>query len=151
MVYISPFKDIIYPAATREPRVARYRIVLAGTPTAVRAIVHLLHGEPSQPQQPDLDVELDVVLNRIVNEQLVGIPLDCIQLVVQAGLDLLAYPIRYNALEFRHPGRTVKRSGGTRDEPVHIRSHDVTGGSVAFYVDRDGAKPVAAKIARILR
>jgi hypothetical protein len=127
MVYKGPFKDIIFPAASREPRIARYRIVLAENSTAVRAIVHLLAGEPSQPQQPEFAAVLDVVLNRIIAEDLAGIRLDRIQLVVQTGPDLLAYPIRFNALEFRQPGKIVKRAGGDKDEPVHIRSHDVTG------------------------
>ncbi|CAB3810082.1 hypothetical protein LMG28614_07193 [Paraburkholderia ultramafica] len=151
MVYKGSFKDIIYPAASREPRVARYRIVLAGHSNSVRAIVHLVHGEPSQPQQPDLAAVLDVVLGRIVREDLIGVRLDRIQLVVQTGPDFLTYPIRFNALEFRQPKRGVTQSGRNKDEPVHIRSHDVTGGSVAFYVDHNGAKPVAAKLATMLQ
>ncbi|TDN58983.1 hypothetical protein [Paraburkholderia sp. BL10I2N1] len=151
MVYKGSFKDIIDPAASREPRFARYRIVLAGNSSSVRAVVHLIHGEPSQPQQPDLTAVLDVVLNRIVDDDLGGIRLDRIQLVVQTGPDFLVYPIRFNALEFRQPERGVPQSGRNRDEPFHIRSHDITGGSVAFYVDHDSAKPVAAKVAALLR
>jgi hypothetical protein len=151
MVYKGPFKDIIFPAATREPRIARYRIVLSEHSTAVRAIVHLLAGEPSQPQQPELATLLDVVLNRIIAEDLVGIRLDRIQLVVQTGADFLAYPIRFNAVDFRQPGKMVKRTDGHKDEPVHIRSHDVTGGSVAVYLDREGAKSVSTKVAGMLR
>jgi hypothetical protein len=150
MVYKGPFKDIIFPAAS-EPRIARYRIVLAENSTAVRAIVHLLADEPSQPQQPELAAVLDVVLNRIIAEDLAGIRLDRIQFVVQTGPDFLAYPIRFNALEFRQPGKIVKRAGGDKDEPVHIRSHDVIGGSVAVYLDRESAKRVSAKVAGMLR
>ena len=131
MVYKGPFKDIIFPAASREPRIACYRIVLAENATAVRAIVHLIDGEPSQPQQPERAKVLDVVLNRIITEDLAGIRLDRIQVVVQIGPDFLAYPIRFNAVEFRQPGKIVKRAGGHKDEPVHILSHDVTGGFVA--------------------
>lgn len=151
MVYKGPFKDIIFATASREPRIARYRIVLAESSTAVRAIVHLIDGEPPQPQQPELAVVLDVVLNRIVAEELTGVRLDRIQLVVQTGPDLRTYPIRFNALEFRQPGKFVKRAGESKDEPVHIRSHDITGGSVAFYVDHEGAKHVSAKVAAMLR
>ncbi len=151
MVYKGSFKDIIFPAASREPRIARYRIVLAENATAVRAIVHLLAGEPTQPQQPELATLLDVVLNRIIVEELAGIRLDRVQLVVQTGLEFLAYPIRFNALEFGQPGKTVRRTGGHKDEPVYVRSHDVTGGSVAVYLDREGAKSVSTKVAGMLK
>jgi len=46
MIYKGTFKDIIYPAQSREPRVAGYRIVLEKNPRLVRAIVHLVADEP---------------------------------------------------------------------------------------------------------
>jgi hypothetical protein len=48
------------------------------------------------------------------------------------------------------PGNVTKRPATTTDQPIHIRSLDVVGGSVAFYVDREGGKPVTAGVAGML-
>jgi hypothetical protein len=149
MVYEGPYTDIIYPSSTREPRVARYRVVLSTHPNGIRAIVHLLHSATGQSQEQIPETELDVLLNRIIGMQLSGIRLDCIRFVVQKGDDFIAYPIRFNALDVAP--RSASRSRGTKDHPVHIRSQDVFGGSVPFYIDRDEGKPAAAKIAKMLR
>ncbi|BDC45425.1 hypothetical protein [Paraburkholderia terrae] len=151
MIYTGSFKDIIYPSTSREPQVARYRILLARHRRAVRAIVHLIHEEPIQPAQPNLVTALDVVLNRIVSEELVGVRLDRIQFVVESGTDVVEYPIKYNALEYAHPRRTGKSPVGSKDEAIHIRSRDVIGGSVAVYADQHEAQPVAPGIVKILR
>ncbi|AJZ56999.1 hypothetical protein OI25_7256 [Paraburkholderia fungorum] len=149
MIYRSPFRDIIYPAGTREPRVTRYRIVLAKNARLVRAIVHLMVEEPEQPQPTD-STALDVILNRIIEAELAGVRHDCIRLVVQAAGQMTDYPIVYNALDVVRPGNVTKRLATTTDQPIHIRSLDVVGGSVAFYVDREGGKPVSAGVAAML-
>ncbi|TCG03058.1 hypothetical protein BZM27_51295 [Paraburkholderia steynii] len=151
MIYKGPFKDIIYPAQSREPRVGRYRIVLAKNPRLVRAIVHLVADEPLQPQRTDLLTALDVVLNRIIDKELTGIGHDCMRLVVQSHERLIDYPIGFNALEVKRPRDAANRPPGTADEPVHIRSHDVVGGAAAFYVDQDEGKPASAIVERLLR
>ena len=151
MIYTGSFKDIIYPSASREPQVARYRIVLAKNPRLVRAIVHLVADEPSQPQRIDLLTALDVVLNRIVNTELTGIRHDCMRLVVQSQETLTDYPIGFNTLEVKRPRDAAKRPTGTTDEPIHIRSHDIVGGVVAFYVDQDEGRPASAIVERLLR
>lgn len=83
MVYKSPYIDLIYPSSSREPRVARYRVVLSKNPkTGVRAFVHLLRGVTDESPDAVPDTALDVVLNRIIDDQLVGVRLDCIRFVV---------------------------------------------------------------------
>ncbi|MGF6970707.1 hypothetical protein OKW43_007802 [Paraburkholderia sp. WC7.3g] len=59
MIYKSAFKDIIYPAQSREPCVTRYRIALTKNSRLVRAIVHLVANEPTQPQSTDIDTTLE--------------------------------------------------------------------------------------------
>jgi hypothetical protein len=54
MIYKSAFKDIIYPAQNREPRVTQYRIVLMKNSRLVRAIVHLVANQPPQPLPTEL-------------------------------------------------------------------------------------------------
>ncbi|WP_429563590.1 hypothetical protein [Paraburkholderia sp. MM6662-R1] len=117
----------------------------------VRAIVHLVANAPTQPQSTDIDTELDVVLNRIIDAELVGVRHDCLRLVVQVDAQMTEYPIIFNALDLARPGNPEKRRAPTADQPIHIRSLDVVGGSVAFYVDREGGKPVSAGIAGMLR
>lgn len=149
MIYRSPFRDIIYPATNREPRVARYRIVLTKNARLVRAIVHLMVEEPGQPLPTD-STALDVILNRIIGVELAGVRHDCIRLAVQAAGQMTDYPIVYNALDVARPGNVRKLQATTTDQPIHIRSLDVVGGSVAFYVDREAGKPVSAGVAGML-
>jgi hypothetical protein len=151
MIYKSAFKDIIYPAQNREPRVTRYRIVLAKNSRLVRAIVHLVADKPAQPQRIDLLTSLDVIVNRIIEVELMGVRHDCIRLVVQSDTQMTDYPINYNALEFWRRRSPADQPSTTADQPLHIRSLDVVGGSVAFYVDREGGKPLSAGIAEMLR
>ncbi|NUY06116.1 hypothetical protein [Paraburkholderia youngii] len=151
MVYKSAFRDIIYPAQNREPLATRYRIVLAKTSRLVRAIVHLVADEPTQPESTDLPTAIDVILNRIIDGELTGVRHDCIRLVVQTGAQLTDYPITYNALELKGHGGREPRPPGTTDQPIHIRSIDVVGGSVAFSVDHDGGKPANDVVTRMLR
>lgn len=151
MIYKSAFKDIIYPAQNREPRVTRYRIVLMKNSRLVRAIVHLVADEPTQPQSTEIDTALDVVLNRIIEAELVGVRHDCVRLVVQADAQMTEYPITFNALDVARPGDSERLPPPTADQAIHIRSLDVVGGSVAFYVDREGGKPVSASVAGMLR
>lgn len=81
MIYKGAFRDIIYPAQNREPRATRYRIVLAKHSRLVRAVVHLVSEEPTQPQRTDLVTALDVILNRIIEAELMGVRHDCVRLV----------------------------------------------------------------------
>jgi hypothetical protein len=149
MTYIGPFKDVIYPNVDREPRIARYRIALIPQAAGARAIVHLLRSAAVDSQVHIPDAAFDTVLNRIVGMQLPGVRLDRIQFVVQTDEELVAYPIRFNALDLAP--RNGFRSRGSKDHAVHIRSHDIVGGSVSFYVDRDEGKPVSARLEKVLR
>ncbi|MGF6875142.1 hypothetical protein OKW35_004614 [Paraburkholderia sp. MM5477-R1] len=144
MIYKSALKDIIYPGQNREPRVTRYRIALTKNSRLVRAIVHLIANEPTRPQRTEFLNALDVILNKIIGVELTGVRHDCIRLVVQADTQMIDYPITYNALEFRRRRDLVNQPATTADQPIHIRSFDIVGGAVAFYVDREGGKPVSA-------
>ncbi|MFP3557472.1 hypothetical protein SB861_43300 [Paraburkholderia sp. SIMBA_049] len=53
--------------------------------------------------------------------------------------------------ELKWPCDAAKRPTGTTDEPIHIRSHDIVGGVVAFYVDQDEGNPASAIVERLLR
>lgn len=151
MIYKGPFKGIIYAAQSREPRVARYRIVLAKNPTLVRAIVHLVADEHRSRNAPIFPAALDVALNRIVESELTGVRHDCMRLVVPSDERLIDYPIGFNALEVKRPRDAMSPPPRTSDEPIHIRSHDVVGGAVAFYADQNGGKPASANVERMLR
>jgi hypothetical protein len=150
MIYKSAFRDIIYPTQSREPRATRYRIVLAKSSRVVRAIVHLVADEPAQPESTDLSTAIDTILNRIIDGELPGVRHDCIRFVVQTGARLIDYPITFNAMELRGRGRRPDRPATTPDQPIYIRSIDVVGGSVPFYVDLEGGKPASAIVARML-
>lgn len=151
MVYKGPFKEIIFPDVNREPCAARYRVVLIESGKAVRAIVHLIEGEPAQPHQPEATTLLDLVVAKIVAGDFHGVRLDRIKVVVQRGSRLISYALGFNALEIQPLGGTGMPRGRSKGEPLYIRSHQITGGSVAFYVDVDSKKPASARLAALLR
>ena len=151
MIYKSAFKDIIDPARNREPRVTQYRIVLGKSPKLVCAMVHPLAEEPLQPLRADLVTALDVILTRIAEAELRGIRPDCIRLLVQAGAEVTDCPIGFNALEVIQPRGVASCPPITADQPAHIRSLDVVGGAVAFYVDHDDGKPASSVAMRLLQ
>jgi hypothetical protein len=152
MVYKGSFKDIIYPEPTREPRVTRYRVVLTAEPThTVSAVIQFLQDELAHAYHSPLESALDLLLDRIVERELKGIRLDRITLVVQTGPKLLQYPINFNAVEFQKRSNPVSVTGTGKKKAIHIRSHDVVGGSVEFFVDREGVHEVDEALAEILR
>jgi hypothetical protein len=151
MVYKGPFKEIIFPNVNCEPCAARYRVVLTESGKAVRAIVHLIEGEPTQPHQPEATTLLDLIVARIVAADFHGVRLDRIKVVVQRGSRLISYALGFNALDVRPSGDTGMPRVRSKDEPLHIRSHQIAGGSVAFYVDVDSKKPASARLAALLR
>jgi hypothetical protein len=149
MTYIGPFNDAIYPDAKRAPHIARYRIALISHGHGARAVVHLLRSAAAESMTHIPEAAFDTLLNRIVGAQLLGVRLDRIQFVVQTDDELVAYPIRFNALDLV-PGNTP-RSRGSKDHAIHVRSQDIVGGSISFYVDRDEGKPVSARLEKVLR
>jgi hypothetical protein len=152
MVYKSSFKDIIYPASSREPRVTRYRVVLTAEPThAVSAIIQFAQDDLAHAYHSPLEPTLDQLLDRVIARELQGIRLDRITLVVQTGPKLLQYPINFNAVEFQKRGNPVSVTGAGKKKAIRIRSHVVVGGSVAFFVDRGGVREVEGSLAEILR
>ena len=152
MVYKGSFKDIIYPAPSREPRVARYRIIVFGESVAEsdRAIVHLIQGVTSSDDSGQKQ-SLDLLINRIVSQELEGIRLDRIQLVVQSGRRFIEYPLDFDAVDYHRQGNPVRMSGFGKSSAIHINLHDVTGGSVALFVDRAGARSASAALEQALR
>ena len=153
MVYRGSFKDVIYPAPDREPRAARYRIILLGEsiPESVRAIVHLIQDVTWSPDDSEQNQSLDVLLNRIVSQELDGIRLDHIQLVAQSGSRFIEYPLDFDAVDYHRQGNPVRMSGFGKSSAIHINLRDVTGGSVALFVDRDGARAASAALEQALR
>jgi hypothetical protein len=126
-------------------------VLTAGPAHAVSAIIQFLQDDLAQAYHSPLESALDLLLDRIVERELKGIRLDRITLVVQTGPELLQYPINFNAVEFQKRGNPVSVTGTGKKKATHIRSHDVVGGSVAFFVDRDGVREVDESIAQILR
>nr|WP_132459574.1 hypothetical protein [Paraburkholderia sp. BL8N3] len=94
---------------------------------------------------------LDLLINRIVSQELEGIRLDRIQLVVQSGRRFIEYPIDFDAVDYHRQGNPVTMSGVGKSSAIHINLHDVTGGSVALFVDRDGARAASATLEQALR
>jgi hypothetical protein len=136
MIYKSAFRSIIYPAQTCEPRVTRYCIALDNNSRLVRSIIQLVADEPGQRKSPDLHIALDVILRRIIDAELMP-----------------EYPIAFNVSKVARPGllATPPTRRTLADNPIYIRVLDVAAGSVAFFADPTGGRPVSNGVARILR
>ena len=136
MSYIGNSKDIIDPGPDREPRALKYRIAFFqdGSPTATHAVIHLVQCDPNDPPPDHLEVALDLLLNRIVERELVGIRIDRIRFVLETDGSFFEYPIEYSAADFQKRGNPVAVKGAGKKQVLHIESRDVVGGSVPLFV-----------------
>jgi hypothetical protein len=85
MGYTGGYKDIVYPGPNREPQVSKYRIAFLsdGSPPAQHAVIHLVQFDPKDPPPEHLEAALDVLLNRIVENEFIGVRVDHLHFVLE--------------------------------------------------------------------
>lgn len=127
MGYTSSYKDVVYPGPDREPRVLKYRIALLDeSPLTPHAIIHLVQSNPKDPPPDHLEAALDVLLNRIVANEFIGVRVDHLHFVLETD----AAFFEYTADDFQKRGNLVIVKGTGKKRTLHIESRDVVGGPV---------------------
>ena len=150
MGYTGSYKDVVYPGPDREPRVLKYRIAfLDESPLTPHVIIHLVQCDPKDPPPDYLEAALDVILNRIVENEFIGVRVDRLHFVLETDAAFFEYPIEYSADDFQKRGNPVIVNGTGKKRTLHIESRDVVGGSVHLFTlpgKRHGLDEVLAGI-----
>jgi hypothetical protein len=148
MAYRGKFKEIVYPNEQREARVARYRLVLLKRDSTVSAVIHLQRETRAKAYQLTRERDFDMVVSRIVGNELRGVRVDRTRLVVEVRDSYTEYPLNFNAADL--PTRQRPREPW-KASVVDVESRDIVGGSVALFVDIAGARPADPLLVRALR
>jgi hypothetical protein len=112
-------------------------------------VIHLLQFDPKDPPPEHLEAALDVLLNRIVENEFIGVRVDHLHFVLETDTAFFEYPIEYSADDFEKRGNPVIVKGTGKKRTLHIESRDVVGGSVHLFTQpgkRHGLDEVLAGI-----
>ncbi|MGF6768625.1 hypothetical protein P3T18_001095 [Paraburkholderia sp. GAS199] len=155
MAYQTEFADIAYPDESGRPCALLFR--LAFTTVGVRlAIVHLRHTNAEFQGPTSSCIIRDRILNRILDDQLRGVLLSSMRLVVKDGDDTAMFQIDvdYNdCIERKNPheSTSVTTGRGLITQRVTIRSESVLAGLTRVHTSHGHPLPVPREISRALR
>jgi hypothetical protein len=154
MPYQTPFSDVVYPDEAGKPCTTQYRIAFADGPERL-AVVHLRHTGSDQSPGTSSIVR-DQILNRLLEDDLKGIPLNVIRLAVEADGASSTYAIEvdiddYIARGNRFTSSHVSNAGGMLRERISIRSAAVIAGSARVSTAHARPEAFSADIADALR
>ncbi|WP_157696224.1 hypothetical protein [Caballeronia temeraria] len=139
MAYLGKFRDIVYANEKREPRVATYRLVLLEEEPTAAVVIHLHRKHHAGTVRLAREQELDVVIGRIVGQELRGIRVDRTRVVVETDRRFTEYSLDFNAADLP----TTRPSAEPWTPPVvSVESRDIVGGSLPIFVDLASARPV---------
>ncbi|KAK42582.1 hypothetical protein BG58_40230 [Caballeronia jiangsuensis] len=148
MAYIGQLRDIVYANEKREPRVATYRLVLLEEEPTAAVVIHLHRKHHAGGVRLAREQELDVVIGRIVAQELRGIRVDRTRVVVETDRSFTEYSLDFNAADL-----PTTRPVGEPWKPavVAVESRDIVGGSLPVFVDLASARPVDAWLLKVLQ
>jgi hypothetical protein len=148
MAYLGQLRDIVYANEKREPRVATYRLVLLEEEPEAAVAIHLHRKHHAEGVRLAREKELDVVIGRIVGQELRGIRVDRTRVVVETGRGFTEYSLDFNVADLP----SSRPVGEPWKAPVvAIESRDIVGGSLPVFVDLASARPVDAWLLQILK
>lgn len=151
MTYQGSFNDLIYPQIDRTPAVARYRIACFHDGTANRAVIHLDRFANPALSSQEIDAAIDIVLNKIIDLQFIGVRMDHVHLVLETDDGVFEYPIDFDANEFHQRGNASAVQGLGTTQAVSIDRKDVVGGSVGFFALPGARHALSAAVEGALR
>ncbi|MFM0523024.1 hypothetical protein PQR08_36995 [Caballeronia jiangsuensis] len=148
MAYIGQFRDIVYANEQREPHVATYRLLLLEEQPTAAVVIHLHRkGHPGSVRLTR-ERELDIVVGRIVGQDLRGIRVDRTRVVVETGGKFTEYSLDFNAADLP----SSRPSGEPWKPPVvAVESRDIVSGSLPIFVDLASARQVDAWLMKVLK
>ncbi|MFC0402985.1 hypothetical protein [Paraburkholderia rhizosphaerae] len=151
MEYQGPFKHIIYPDESADPCVLEYRIVF--TNGTKRLVVVQMFDSAVAFQTPSSSSNVrDQILNRILDLDLRGLPLNAIRLVVSGNVGSSAYDIEVDLEDYVRRGNPYHASHaavtGTRvRETIYISSDTIIAGRTRVQTTHAVPKPLSEELA----
>ncbi|MFM0091624.1 hypothetical protein PQR46_32490 [Paraburkholderia sediminicola] len=155
MPYQTPFLELVYPDESGRPSAIQYRIAFADTPDRL-AIVHIRNTIQADQSPASSSIVRDQILNRILDDDLKGVPVNFVRLVVESNgasgmfaieVDIDDYIARGNPFTSSH----VATAGGTLRESISIQSQAVIAGSALVSTAHAAPEPVSPDIADALK
>lgn len=84
MPYQTPFSKLVYPDESGRPCSAQYRIAFADTQDRL-AVIHIRHTIQADQSPASSSIVRDQILNRILDDDLKGVPVNFVRLVVESN------------------------------------------------------------------
>jgi hypothetical protein len=155
MPYHTPFHGFIFADETGRPSLTRYRIALSDGQDRL-AVVHIDHTGHRDQNPLTSSVVRDRILNRILDNDLRGVPVNFIRLVVESDGTSSVFAIEVDIDDYIARGNPfdstrVATAGGMLQERIAIRSAAVIAGSARVSTIHAAPMPVPADISDALK
>jgi hypothetical protein len=150
MTHQGPAKHIIYPDESTDPCVLEYRIVFTDGNKRLAVVQMFDPAGPFQGPSASANVR-DQILNRILDLDLRGLPLNAIRLVVSAGARHEAYDIEVDVDDYVRRGNPYEASqsavtGSRVRETISIRSDAIIAGRTRVQTTHAVPKPLTVEV-----
>jgi hypothetical protein len=151
MSYQGPARHITYPDESSDPCVLEYRIVF--TDGRNRLAVVQMFDPPAPFQAPSASANVrDQILNRILDIDLRGLPLNSIRLIVSAGAKHEMYDIEVDVDDYVRRGNPYQAShavvtGSRVRETISISSNAIIAGRTRVQTTHAVPKPLSDEMA----
>ncbi|MBR7917053.1 hypothetical protein KDX16_14590 [Burkholderia vietnamiensis] len=156
MPYCTSRTELVHLTTNGQPAVCRYRCIVTGSATpAPRVIVQI---EPVDLAVSDLRNShnaRDAVINRILDRELVGVPLDLIDIVLSESAGHFAVALEVDLEDYIQRGNRYKlapESGkrGRIYERISIESRNFVGGRVRVHTAYSEIAPASPELVALI-
>src|SRR5258706_9213075 len=100
MPYQTPFTDFVYPDESGRPCSTLYRIAFADTQERL-AVIHVRHINQADQSPASSSIVRDQIVTRILDDDLKGVPVNIIRLVVEDGGASAVFGIEVDIDDYR--------------------------------------------------
>lgn len=151
MPYQTPFAHLVYPSESGQPCSLIYRVVFTDSPDRL-AIVHLRHINLGDQSAVSSSIVRDQILNRILERDVTGLPLNAVRLVVEDGCSISLFAMEVDVEDYIARGNPftashVATAGGLLRESIAVQSTAVIAGSARVSTAHASAEPLPSEIA----
>jgi hypothetical protein len=151
MAYQGPVNHITYPDESADPCALEYRIVFTDGRKRLAVVQMFARGASFQGPSSSSNVR-DQILNRILETDLRGLPLNAIRLVVSGSTGHGAYDIEVDVEDYVRRGNPYDAShtavtGSRVRETITIRSDAIIAGRARVQTTHAIPKPLSTELA----
>ncbi|GAB6852683.1 hypothetical protein [Paraburkholderia kururiensis] len=150
MPYRSPFTPIVYPDETGRPSVMEYRVVFTAREPWL-AILQLRHTDTEYASPVALATVRDVVLNRVLDNDLRSLPLNALRLVASDASGDFEYRLSPNIHDYiargnRYTTSPERARGGKTVDLIRIDPRRLVAGSARVDTLHATADPLSPEV-----